>query len=339
MQSRQLLLVLLHKIIICILFGIISISGAFGQFAPAARRIGSTAIPADSNSIKSWAVWGTINRGYLNIADKSLGYADFGSLEDGFNKSDGNVVSLGDGGEVVLGFKHPIYDGYGFDFAIFENAFNDYYLEFGFVEVSSDGKRFVRFPAQCLTDTTKQLDNFSYSDPTKINNLAGKYRAGFGTPFDLKELKDSSGLNINRILYVKIIDVVGDISAPYQRRDSKNHIINDPYPTPFPSCGFDLDAVGVINETSEVGIENNEVNIKSKTAIQYSIEGNQISFYLNGFQSEIPITIYDVSGKFIRKYILQSGQTVVSWEPFAKGIYLLAYPYLGKKVIQKIFIY
>ena len=54
------------------------------------------------------------------------------------------------------------------------------------------------------------------------------------------------------------------------------------------------------------------------------IEGNQISFYLNGFQSEIPITIYDVSGKFIRKYILQSGQTVVSWEPFAKGIYLLA---------------
>jgi hypothetical protein len=33
--------------------------------------------------------------------------------------------------------------------------------------------------------------------------------------------------------------------------DHAGHAINDPYPSPFPSCGFDLDAVGVIHEAFE----------------------------------------------------------------------------------------
>ena len=34
----------------------------------------------------------------------------------------------------------------------------------------------------------------------------------------------------------------------YSRCDSQGHQINDPWPTNFPTGGFDLDAVGVINE-------------------------------------------------------------------------------------------
>jgi hypothetical protein len=34
----------------------------------------------------------------------------------------------------------------------------------------------------------------------------------------------------------------------YASCDSQGHQINDPWPTPFPTGGFDLDAVGVIHQ-------------------------------------------------------------------------------------------
>jgi len=49
---------------------------------------------------------------------------------------------------------------------------------------------------------------------------------------------------------VKVIDVIGTIDPQYASRDSFGNIVNDPYPTPFGSCGFDLDAVGVINQAT-----------------------------------------------------------------------------------------
>jgi hypothetical protein len=70
----------------------------------------------------------------------------------------------------------------------------------------------------------------------------------YGTPFDLEELKDSLMINIDSITQVRIVDVVGSIDPAFARYDSKGNRINDPFPTPFPSGGFDLDAVGVIHE-------------------------------------------------------------------------------------------
>ena len=32
-------------------------------------------------------------------------------------------------------------------------------------------------------------------------------------------------------------------------RDAEGHLINDPYPTDYETGGFDLDAVGVLNQT------------------------------------------------------------------------------------------
>ena len=88
-------------------------------------------------------------------------------------------------------------------------------------------------------------------DPSNVRNLAGKYLAGFGTPFDLAELRNASPLlDIQRITHVRVIDVVGTNDPALASFDAEGHIIIDPYPTPFFSGGFDLDAVGAFSQTS-----------------------------------------------------------------------------------------
>ena len=69
----------------------------------------------------------------------------------------------------------------------------------------------------------------------------------------MDELKDSQALDLNWIPFVRLIDVVGSIDSVWGSRDSKGRLINDPWPSPFPSSGFDLDAVGVIHNTLSVG--------------------------------------------------------------------------------------
>jgi hypothetical protein len=105
-----------------------------------------------------------------------------------------------------------------------------------------------------LTQTDQQIDGFGSLDATKIHNLAGKYRQGYGTPFDLEDLIDSTDIDLNNITHVRIIDVVGSINPAYGTTDSQGNFINDLFPTPFFSGGFDLDAVGVIHEQNEVGL-------------------------------------------------------------------------------------
>ena len=116
-----------------------------------------------------------------------------------------------------------------------------YYLELAFVEVSADGINYVRFPNETVSDTSFQIDNFGYLKPTEIYNLAGKHQAPYGTLFDLDEV------GLDTVKYVKLIDVIGSTSPELGSRDSRGKIINDPFPSPFESGGFDLDAVAVVN--------------------------------------------------------------------------------------------
>jgi hypothetical protein len=162
------------------------------------------------------------------------------------------IVSLGDGGRITLTFEQPITDGPGADFAVFENGFADGFLELAFVEVSSNGVDFVRFAATSLTPTVAQVGSFDLLDATNLHNLAGKYRAGFGTPFDLSDVARLSPLvNVAQIAFVRLIDVVGSIDPAFRTLDALGTPVNDPYPTAFASGGFDLDAVGVINAVPE----------------------------------------------------------------------------------------
>jgi len=229
------------------------------QFSGSPGTPNSTAIYKDSSVIIAWAKHCIVQRGYLNIQNPDSGFVTTGLDSNGTGKAGSNpIVSLGDGGSAILTFYSPIKNGDGFDFVVFENSFSDYFLELAFVEVSSDGLNYFRFPATSLTQFEKQIGPFDLkSESEKINNLAGKYRALYGTPFDLEDLKDKIGLDVDFITHIKLIDVIGSIQSNIASYDQYNHPINDPYPTPFPSGGFDLDAIGVINQ-QEIGLDHNQ---------------------------------------------------------------------------------
>ncbi len=275
---------------------------ASAQFPPPAGQPGTTAIHKDSSAIIAWASGIEVTRGYIYISDptqthEGSNYASFGVPENALGSASGNsvdVVSLGDGGMATLTFNKPIKNGPGPDFCIFENAFSDTYLELAFVEVSSDGIRFVRFPAISLTQTDQQIDGFGSLDATKIHNLAGKYRQGYGTPFDLEDLIDSTDIDLNNITHVRIIDVVGSINPTYGKTDSQGTLINDLFPTPFFSGGFDLDAVGVIHEQHEVGL-----NTQDELVIAVYPNPSNGSFYLKGIRPDdiLFIEISNISGQ------------------------------------------
>ncbi len=158
------------------------------QFAPAAGQIGTSAIKKDSSIIINWAIACKVTRGWQDISNQGLGKTTVGDSSKAIGIADGlNVVSLGDAGYAVLTFQSPIKNGIGNDFCVFENSFDPGFLELAFVEVSSDGINFTRFPATSNQQNAIQISPFATNcDPTKINNLAGKYIANYGTPFDLQ---------------------------------------------------------------------------------------------------------------------------------------------------------
>jgi hypothetical protein len=298
------------------------------QFPPAAGMAGSMALHKDSVQWVAWANSCTVQRGFLNIANPSLGTVSSGTEQDACGiAGDGGILSLGDGGIAVLQFSTPITNGNGPDFAVFENAFNNTFLELAFVEVSSDGQNFVRFPSFSNNDTSVQIGPFGASDASKIHNLAGKYRAGYGTPFDLEELKDSINIDINNISYVKIIDVVGSILPDYCSRDSRGIIINDPWSTPFNEGGFDLDAIGVIHTVSQSDVSFTD-NFTPK-------------FYPNPIQHDLIIEtdktveyeLYNLQGSLIYSGIVDSKQTL-DCTNLQSGIYMLKIGNKGYQVVK-----
>ncbi len=217
----------------------------------------TTAVHRTNTIISGWAdgytnvIYGTDVSEDWKTPQKALGQA----VGDSFD-----IVSLGRGGQITLTFSQAITNGSGFDFAVFENAMDDYFLELAWVEVSSDGQHFVRFPNYYRWDSP--VGAFGTHDTRYIYGLASKYRQGYGTPFDLSELQDAydavtngtetvfttnfitaltnnfSHLDLNHISHIRFIDIVGDGNAD----DAEGHVIYDPWPT-IGSAGFDLEAV------------------------------------------------------------------------------------------------
>ncbi len=233
------------------------------QFAPAVGQPGSTAISKDSSVFINWGDDAEILRGYIDIRDKGKGQVIQGSIEQVYGKADEKTISLGDSGVVVYNIYPPIINGDSWDFAVFENSFDDTFLELATVEVSSDGEHYFIFAPISLTDVSEQIGAFSNLDATKIHNLAGKYRGGYGTPFDLDSLPENVFLDKNNIRFIRITDVVGSIDLDFSTLDINGNPINDPFPTPFESGGFDLDALGIIHQKA-LGVE--------EKSIEYNLE-------------------------------------------------------------------
>lgn len=273
---------------------------AIGQFSPPAGEPGSTAIQKDSTVFISWADGCEFHPGFINIADPESGMVSGENSQNATGIPDFQVVSLGDAGYAILTFEPPVSNGPGFDFAVFENSFSDDFLELAFVDVSSDGVNYFRFDAVSLTQTLSQVSSFGLLDATQINNLAGKYRGGFGVPFDLQELSSIAGLNVQKITHIKVTDVIGSIDVEYATVDFLGNFINDPWPTPFPSSGFDLDAIGVLHNTSNAGI----------VEASHSI----ISIYPNPADDYLVFSVPQTSSLFHYSILNAEGKTIVGEE-------------------------
>lgn len=292
---------------------------AQGPYAPAVGQAGSTAIHKDSTVFTAWASNCELNRGWQNISDTSLGKTTIGNDTSATGKSGVNgLVSLGDGGIATLTFNGFIYNDTGADFAVFENSFDGMFLELAFVEVSSDGINFFRFDAVSLTQDTQQLDNNANMDATNIHNLAGKYRANYGTPFDLDELSGIAGLDISKITHVRIIDVVGSINPLFGTTDSQNNKINDPFPTPFSQGGFDLDAVGVIHYST--------TSVEELFASQFNVYPNPFKDVIlieNKLNAEISYQLTDVYGKILLSEVSQHSPLITLNSNLPAGFYFI----------------
>jgi hypothetical protein len=96
---------------------------------------------------------------------------------------------------------------------------------------------------------------------------------------------------------VRIRDVVGSIKPEYATLDSKGNPINDPWPTTFPTGGFDLDAVGVIHE------ETGSLAVHPTMVLQGE------SFELHGMEEGNDVIITAMNGQQQGNYMYQSGQS------------------------------
>lgn len=306
---------------------------AFAQFAPPAGQSGSTAIFKDSSIIKAWATACVIERGLMQINKPDSGYASVGDEFSAIGKAGENgVVSLGDGGKATLTFASPISNGLGADFCIFENSFSDDFLELGFVEVSSNGIDFVRFPATSLTQDTTPVGSFGSLNATLLNNLAGKYRGQYGVPFDLEELKDSTQIDIQNITHVRIVDVVGSLEDGLARFDQFGNKINDPWPTSFPSSGFDLDAVGVIHTTvsTVAQLDVDLLQLYPNPAI------NQLQ--INSTQTINNVYVRSLQGQLIEQWSANEQTFTLNTSQLLPGIYLLAVETAANTIAYKRFV-
>ena len=270
--------------------GVYTEPGVNGYIDPYAN--GQHADPQDPNAIPNpiFRGWATAVISYKPGPGLNAQWSDPNKALGPVTGDKLDIVSLGDlneeqisagaqPGEIVLSFNEPIRQGKGYDFVVFENGFvsggtyntgsveGQMFTELGYVEVSSNGIDFVRFPAVSLTPAL--TGPYGTIEISNVYNLAGKHpNAGgtcTGTPFDLQEIADDpavvSGLvDLSSIRYVKIVDIPGngafyDLAtaqinpASWSTQDhyGNNHPIYDAWPT-FSSGGFDLEAIGVLHE-------------------------------------------------------------------------------------------
>ncbi len=183
-----------------------------------------------------------------------------------------DIASLGDldataianatpAGTITLDFVTPVRNLSGADFVIFENGFfsggeagvaGQITAELAYVEVSSNGVDFARFPSRSVTPAS--VGAYGTIDPTNVFNLAGKHGNGYGqswgTPFDLAQLAGdplvSGGqVQLDAIRYVRIVDIPGNGFFA----DSQGSPIFDAWVTTG-SGGFDLEAIGAISQNA-----------------------------------------------------------------------------------------
>ena len=294
---------------------------------------GCQAIAYNDVNILGWATGCTVERGPQDIASNPT-LAAYGSESAGVGASSTSTmdaVSLGDGGKAMLTFGMPISDGEGYDFAVFENSLNHTFLELAFVEVSSDGEHFYRFPSVSNSALTTQVNNGGSVDATKLHNLAGKYMVGWGTPFDLAELEGYSNLDIHNITHVRLVDAVGSINPLYGTTDMNGHLINDPYPTNFESSGFDLTGVAIMNGWTPNGVsdfdESAQVTVYPNPCTDFVVISN--------IRNNEPVILHNILGEQLEVLESSDYSCRVNMQSYPAGIYFIQVGNTTQKIIKR----
>jgi hypothetical protein len=143
-----------------------------------------------------------------------------------------DVLSLGDGGEIVLGFDVAIVDEPGADFVVFENSFEpsgdptSVVAEPAEVAVSEDGTTWTAFPCTATTYPYGSCAGWHpvYATAESPIDPRDPAKAG-GDAFDL------GSIGVKRARFVRIRDM------------------NGKFPAASPTAGFDLDGVAVLHFT------------------------------------------------------------------------------------------
>ncbi len=218
------------------------------------------AIPSNSPLFNEWADQIDASRTYFAPRGATtISPTGFNSLGD----LDATQIAAGDQvGYLTVTFPTGVRNAAGPDFAIFENGFafgspNGLFAELAYVEVSSNGVDFARFPS-ISTNVAPVTGSGAFAgfDMSNVYNLAGKHAGGFGTPFNLDDLLADplvadGTVNLASIQYVKLVDIPGNGSY----LDSQGQPILDNWLTTG-SGGFDFrlpagQGVGVINAVPE----------------------------------------------------------------------------------------
>ena len=151
----------------------------------------------------------------------------------GVDRGSLDVLSLGVGGEIVLGFgDRSIVDESGADFVVFENAFyaggdpSKPFVEPGEVSVSEDGKTWIAFACRQQDAGAANLMGCAGVSPTL------EFDADTLLPIDPEQTGgdefDLADVAIDEARFVRIRDLAETGTAP--------------------SAGFDLDAIGIIHD-------------------------------------------------------------------------------------------
>lgn len=223
------------------------------------------AIASSSGAFVEWA--DDIDESRTDFAPEGSTSIDESGLFNSLGELTQDLIDAGEEpGFLTVTFPTGIRNGEGADFAVFENAQglfggeNELFVELAYVEVSTDGESFVRFPSIYLNeeDSFSGVRAFAEYDVTNILNLAGKHASGFGTPFNLDDLLDdplvgSGEIDLDNIQFVKLVDIPG--SGDFV--DSEGNSIYDAWPT-VGTGGFDFrlsegQSVGVLNAVPEPG--------------------------------------------------------------------------------------
>ncbi|HHH55122.1 MAG TPA: T9SS type A sorting domain-containing protein, partial [Bacteroidetes bacterium] len=142
------------------------------------------------------------------------------------------------------------------------------------------------------------------------------YRINYGTPFDLDSLEDNDFLDKNNVKLIKIVDVIGSLDNNYATFDSKGNKVNDPFPTPFNTGGFDLDAVGIIHQKNI----DNTTNLYSTNAILYPNPASDFLMIDAPFSVE-EIVVISLNGKIVYKE--KSFKTTIDISSLTEGNYIV----------------